>query len=39
MLRDMLALDPPKRLPPDPFATLGARARLMWGEKKAGADL
>ena len=26
MLDDMLALDPPKRLPPEPFARLGARA-------------
>jgi len=39
MLTQMQALEPPKRLPPDPFATLGARARLIWGERQAGSEL
>jgi len=29
----------PKRLPPEPFATIGAEARMRWGEWKAGAEL
>lgn len=39
MLCDMQALDLPQKLPPAPLATIGARARLIWGEKKAGAEL
>ncbi|WP_299847270.1 FAD-binding oxidoreductase [uncultured Roseovarius sp.] len=29
----------PSRLPPEPFATLGARAVLRWGEYKAGREI
>ena len=39
MLTHMKSLPTPKRLPPEPIATIGARARLLWGERKAGAEL
>ena len=39
MLAELQALDAPKRLPPEPVATLGARARLAWGERQAGVEL
>ena len=39
LLRELLQLNAPSKLPPRPIATLGARARLFWGEKKAGAEL
>ena len=39
MLAEMQMLDAPKRLPLEPIATLGARARLIWGERQAGAEL
>ncbi|MEM7406910.1 MAG: FAD-binding oxidoreductase [Pseudomonadota bacterium] len=29
----------PQRLPPEPFATIGASAVIRWGEMKAGAEL
>ncbi len=39
MLVQMQTLDAPKRLPPEPIATFGARARLIWGERQAGVEL
>ncbi len=39
LLAKMLASDPPKRLPPEPLAWLGANARMRWGEWKAGREL
>ena len=38
-LRYMLAQPSPSRLPPEPFASIGAKAVLRWGEFKAGAEL
>lgn len=38
-LRDLAALDLPKRLPPEPIATLGARSKLALGERAAGREL
>lgn len=38
-LNRALAADPPARLPPRPFAELGAKALLKWQELKAGAEL
>jgi glycine/D-amino acid oxidase-like deaminating enzyme len=35
----MLAAPKPTRLFPEPFMTLGAQARLWWGQKQAGRDL
>ena len=32
----MLAEDAPSRLPPEPFASIGAKATMRWGEWKAG---
>lgn len=37
--RELMGQAAPRKLPPEPFATLGARARLVWGERKAGAEL
>ncbi len=34
----MLAFDPPKRLPPEPLAWLGANAHIRWEEWKAGGE-
>ncbi len=39
MLDDMRAFAPPARLPPEPFAWLGANAVLRWKERRAGAEL
>ena len=39
MLEDMLAFDRPERLPPEPFAWLGANAVMRWKERKAGDEL
>ncbi len=39
LLEKMLAFDPPKRLPPDPFAWLGANAQLKWREWRAGKEV
>ena len=39
LVAKMLACDAPKRLPPEPFAWLGANARMRWGEWKAGREL
>jgi len=34
----MLAFDPPKRLPPEPFAWIGANAKIRWDELRAGRE-
>ena len=39
MVADMLAYEPPKKLYPEPFMTLGARGRLWWMHRRAGRDL
>ena len=39
MLENMLAEPAPSRLPPEPFAWLGATATMRWGELKAGKEL
>jgi len=38
-LERMLALPPPKKLPPEPFATIGAWATLRYREWRAGREL
>ncbi len=38
-LRYMLGQPQPSRLPPEPIASIGAKAVLRWGEFKAGAEL
>ena len=38
-LRFMLDHDAPRLLPPEPLATIGAKARFWWGERTAGAEL
>ncbi len=35
----MLAKPEPRRLPPEPLASIGANAAMRWGEFKAGAEL
>ena len=39
LVAKMLTCEAPKRLPPEPFAWLGANARMRWGEWKAGREL
>ncbi len=39
MIADMLAMEAPRRLPPEPLAWLGANAVMRWKEHKAGAEL
>ena len=39
MVADMLSYPAPKKLYPEPFMTLGARARLWWMHRRAGRDL
>ena len=39
LLDQALAQSSPSRLPPEPFATIGARAVLRWSEYKAGREL
>ena len=39
MVADLLALAAPKKLYPEPFMTLGARAKLWWMHRRAGRDL
>jgi glycine/D-amino acid oxidase-like deaminating enzyme len=39
MLDQMLAEQPPSRLPPEPIAWIGATARIRWSEKSAGREL
>ena len=38
MVADMLAYDEPKRIPPEPFMTLGVNAKLKWLKYRAGSD-
>ncbi|MEM7636358.1 MAG: FAD-binding oxidoreductase [Pseudomonadota bacterium] len=38
-LRYMLAQPGPRRLPPEPIASIGANAVMRWGEFRAGAEL
>ncbi len=38
-LSRMLASSPPRRLPPEPIAQIGANLRLRWGEARAGKEL
>ena len=38
-LTQMLAEPLPSKLPPEPFAAIGANAVMRWGEFKAGRDL
>ncbi len=38
MIADLLAQDKPSRLPPEPFATIGANAKLWWFKHRAGTD-
>jgi len=39
LLTDQLAEQEPTRLPPEPFASIGANAVLRWGEFRAGREL
>ena len=39
ILTDVLTQDAPSKLPPEPFAWLGANALMKWGEWTAGAEL
>ncbi len=39
LVADMLALAEPRKLYPEPFMTLGARAKLWWMHRRAGRDL
>lgn len=39
MVGDMLSYPEPKKLYPEPFMTIGARARLWWMHRRAGRDL
>jgi len=39
LLDEVLALDPPKPLPPAPLTFLGANALVRWGEMKAGREM
>ena len=38
LLRDALAQDTPRRLPPKPLTYVGANALMRWGEHKAGGE-
>ena len=38
ILADFLAMEGPRKLYPEPFMTLGARAKLWWMQNRAGAD-
>ena len=38
-LKTMLAMPPPKKLPPEPLATIGASLTLAWREWRAGREL
>ena len=39
ILRATLEAPPPRRLPPEPFASVGANATMRWKERRAGAEL
>lgn len=38
IVADAVSSDPPKKLPPEPFMTLGAKAVLWWKQKKAAGE-
>ena len=38
-LTGFLSQETPKKLPPEPFSSIGATAYMRWGEFKAGAEL
>ena len=38
LIRDVVALSGPKRLPPEPFLGLGVRARLWWHHRQSRAE-
>ena len=38
-LETLLAFPQPKKLPPEPFSSIGAHVRMRWGELKAGREL
>ncbi|OMH36270.1 FAD-binding oxidoreductase [Motiliproteus sp. MSK22-1] len=39
ILREYMAYDPPSRLPPEPFLSVGANATMRWKEWLAGSEL
>ena len=39
LLADMAAMAPPKKLPPEPLLSLGAKANLWWTQRRAGVEL
>jgi glycine/D-amino acid oxidase-like deaminating enzyme len=39
LVHDMLALEPPQKLYPDPFMTIAARSVLWWRQARVGRDL
>jgi glycine/D-amino acid oxidase-like deaminating enzyme len=39
LVAQQLAFDPPRRLPPEPFAWLGANATIRWQEWRAGREM
>ena len=39
LLDALLTERPPRRLPPEPLAWIGANARIRWGERKSGKEL
>ena len=38
MVADLLAMEQPKKLPPEPFLSVGANLNLWWMQKRAGSD-
>jgi glycine/D-amino acid oxidase-like deaminating enzyme len=38
LVSDVLAMDKPKKLPPEPFMSLGANLNIWWMQRRAGAD-
>jgi len=38
LVADVLALEAPKRLPPEPFLSIGANLNIWWLQRRAGAD-
>ncbi len=39
LLQQVLSQDDPQKIPPEPFAWLGANVLMKWGERKAGREL
>lgn len=39
LVADMLAFDPPRRLPPEPFASIGAAVTMRWKEWRSGREV